>query len=699
MAQGSQIKLKLPSPALLMRHSDLLMSLGAVLVVGMLVIPMPHWALDILLVANMAFTLVILLVTTYSTDALQFSVFPSMLLVATLFRLALNISATRLILLHADAGAVIASFGGFVVGGNYVVGIVVFLILVVIQFVVITNGAGRVAEVAARFTLDAMPGKQMAIDADLNAGLIDEHEAKARRESITKEADFYGAMDGASKFVRGDAIAAVVMIIVNILGGFAIGILQRNMDLLTALQTYTLLTVGEGLVTQIPALLMSTATGIVITRAASDAPLGHDLATQSLSHPKVLFTVSAMLALLALAPGLPKIPFFLMAALVGVLALVFQQPAPAPVEDVPSAPPGPPAPEQMAELLTVDPIELEIGYGLIPLADPSQGGTLLERITVLRRHVALEMGLIVPALRVRDNMEVRPNGYRLKLSGVAVADGEIIPRQLLAMNPGNASAPLRGTQTNDPAFGLPAVWIPEGHKAEAEMSGYSVVDAPTVLITHLGEIIRRHASEILSRQDVQLLLDNVRKTAPAVVEEVVPKALSLSEVHRVLQGLLQERVSIRDFARILSTLADHAGTTRDTDQLIEYVRRGLARPITAAHVNTHGAIEVFTLDPAVEEVLISSVRQTTQGPMPIPDPDTARALLENIAAAIQDMTNTGCAPILLCSPQARRVVRTFTELALPDLIVLSHAEIAPGTQVRSRKVVTLYVHDSAKAAA
>ncbi len=680
---------KLPSAGLLMQHSDLVMSLGAVLVVGMLVVPLPHAMLDLFLVANMAFTLIVLLVTTYATDPLQFSVFPSLLLLATLFRLALNVSATRLILLHANAGAVIGAFGNFVVGGNYVVGIVVFLILVVIQFVVITNGAGRVAEVAARFTLDAMPGKQMAIDADLNAGLIDEHEARARREAVAREADFYGAMDGSSKFVRGDAIAAVVMILVNILGGFAIGMLQRHMDLLQALQTYTLLTVGEGLVTQIPALLMSTATGIVITRSTSDAPLGQDITSQSLQHPKVLVTVAAMLGVMALVPGLPKLPFLAMAGMVSVLGFMFKQAPTPPEEETAVTPLPPPGPEQMAELLAVDPIELEIGYGLIPLADTSQGGTILERITVLRRHIALDLGLVVPPLRVRDNMEVRPNGYVIKLSGVIVARGEIIPRQLLAMNPGNATAPLRGAQTKDPAFGLPAVWIPEGHKAEAEMGGYSVVDAPTVLITHLGEVIRRHAAEILSRQDVQLLLDNLRKTAPAVVDEVVPKLLSLSEIHRVLQGLLKERVSIRDLTRILSTLADYAGMTRDTDQLVEYVRRGLARSITAAHTNRQGLLEVFTLDPAIEELLITSVRQTTQGPMPIPDPDTARRLLQRIAIAVEQMTSSGSEPVLLCSPQARRVVRQFTELAMPDLTVLSHAEVAPGASVRSTSVVTL----------
>jgi len=676
-------------PEVILRHSDLLVSVGAVMVVGMMIVPLPHWMLDALLVVNIACTLTVLLVTAYTTDALHFSVFPSLLLVMTLFRLALNISATRLILLHGDAGSVINAFGGIVVGGNYVVGIVVFLILVVIQFVVITNGAGRIAEVAARFTLDAMPGKQMAIDADLNAGLIDETEARERRQAVAKEADFYGAMDGASKFVRGDAIAAVIMIIVNILGGFVIGMTQRGMDLLGALQTYTLLTVGEGLVTQIPALLMSTATGIIITRSSSDAPLGHDLASQSLGNPRVLVTVATMLAVIALVPGLPKLPFLATAALVGTLALMSVRNTAEPAPAAPAAALPASSPEQMAELLGVDPLELEIGYGLIPLADPAQGGTLLERITTLRRHIAAELGFIVPPLRVRDNMELRPHGYAIKLAGVEVARGEIIPRQVLAMNPGDASAPLRGIETTEPAFGLPAVWVPETQKIEAEMAGYSVVDAPTVLITHLGELIRRHADEILGRQDVQALLDHLRASAPAVVEELVPKLLSISELHRVLQGLLRERVSVRDLGRILALLADYAPASRDIDQLTEYVRRGLGRSVTAGHLGAEGTLEVFTLDPGLEELLVSSVRPTTQGPRPVPEPELGRKLLGEIGDAAEQMSKAGYAPVLLCSPQARRVVRQFVERALPELAVLSHAEVAPGTPVRSHQVVSL----------
>ncbi len=691
MAQATFAARSRSLAATVLQHSDLIVSTGAVLVVGMLVVPMPHWLLDGLLVANIALTLTVLLVTAYNSDAMQFSVFPSLLLVATLFRLALNISATRLILLHADAGTVISAFGHFVVGGNYVVGIVVFLILVIIQFVVITNGAGRVAEVAARFTLDAMPGKQMAIDADLNAGLIDELQARARREAVAREADFYGAMDGASKFVRGDAIAAVVMILVNILGGFIIGLTQRGFDLMTALQTYTLLTVGEGLVTQIPALLMSTATGLIVTRASSAQPLGQDLTGQLLGQPRVMTTVAAMLALMALVPGLPKLPFLSVAALVGLVAFTLPPPQPTPSaeEAAHTASLATAGPEQIADLLVVDPIELEIGYGLIPLADPAQGGTLLERITVLRRHVAAELGFIVPPLRVRDNMDLPPNHYAIALGGARVAEGDMYPRQLLAMNPGGATAPLRGLETKEPAFGLPALWIAETQKTEAEIGGYSVVDAPTVLITHLGEVIRRHADEILSRQDTQALLDTIRRSTPVVVDELVPKLLSLSEVHRVLQGLLRERVSIRDLARLLSVLADYAPATRDPEQLVEYARRGLARTITAAHLDAQGMLQVFTLDPTLEELLITSVRQTTQGPMPVPEPQVARSLLESVATCTQQMIAAGLSPVLLCSPQARRPLRKFLEQVLPELNVISHAEVAPGTRVQSAGVVSL----------
>jgi len=506
--------------------TDLVAAVGAVLIVGMMVIPLPGWALDVLLSLNITLALTILLMTMYTVRPLDFSSFPSLLLIVTLFRLALNIAATRLILLHAEAGAVIHAFGSVVVGGNYVVGLVVFIILVIIQFVVITNGAGRVAEVAARFTLDAMPGKQMAIDADLNAGLIDEAQARARREKVAQEADFYGAMDGASKFVRGDAIAAVVMIIINILGGFTVGILQHGMDLTTALQTYTLLTIGEGLVTQIPALLISTATGLIITRASSDVNLGRSMVGQILAQPKAIATAAGVFLALGLVPGIPKAPFLLVGALTGLFAMVISRPPEAPPAEEKKTE-APRAPENLASLVGVDPLVVEIGYGLIALADRTQGGDLLDRITALRRQLASDSGFVVPPIRVRDNLQLRPMEYVFRLKGVEVARGEAYPGQLLAMNPAGGTPDLPGLRTKEPAFGLPAVWIAEQDRSVAESQGCTLVDCTTVIITHLSEVIRSHAGEILSRQDVQGILDSIRERAPVVVEELVPGLLTV----------------------------------------------------------------------------------------------------------------------------------------------------------------------------
>jgi flagellar biosynthesis protein FlhA len=678
------------------RPGELLVAVGAAAILGMLVVPLPHWMLDVLLAGNMALSFGILLVTAYVGTPLEFSVFPSLLLVMTLLRLALNISATRLILLHAYAGTVISAFGSFVVGGNYVVGIVVFLILVVIQFVVITNGAGRVAEVAARFTLDAMPGKQMAIDADLNAGLIDEETARARRELVAREADFYGAMDGASKFVRGDAIAAIVMIIVNILGGFAIGVAQRGMDLVAALQTYTLLTVGEGLVTQIPALIMSTSTALVVTRATAESHLGEDLTRQILSSPRAISTVAIMLVALALVPGLPKLPFMAVAALVGMTVLGLRRGERAALREGPGREeegPGRRRPEeeqeQMLALLSTDPLELEVGYGLIPFADPAQGGDLLQRITNARRQITGELGLIVPAVRVRDNVELKPNGYRIKLSGAEVAKGEIIPRHYLAISAGKLPATVRGIETREPAFGLPALWITEGQRLEAEGAGCTVVDAPTVIITHLVETIRGHAWEILTRQDVKNLLEALKAQAPAVVEELVPKALGLSEVHRVLQNLLREKVPIKDLNRVLTVLGDHAGTVKDVDLLTEYVRQGLARTISRQHQAADGSLNVATVDPNLEELLQAGVKATPAGVQLTLEPAVAIKMIEAASAQARRLSAAGHPGVLLCSPGARPLVRALLQRQLPHVAVLSHAEIAEGVETRSLGVVML----------
>ncbi|MGB9618998.1 MAG: flagellar biosynthesis protein FlhA [Armatimonadota bacterium] len=666
-----------------------MVGVAAVAVMGMLVMPMPPWLLDLLLTLNFTGAVGVLLVSVYTTQPLQFASFPSMLLVSTLFRLALNISATRLILLNGDAGSLISAFGSVVVGGNYVVGLVVFIILVIIQFVVITNGTGRVAEVAARFTLDAMPGKQMAIDADLNAGIIDEKEAQNRRAAVSREADFYGAMDGASKFVRGDAIAAVVTILVNILGGFLIGVVQRNMDFITALQTYTLLTVGEGLLIQIPALLISTAAGLMVTRAASEHNLGVEMAGEIFSQPRALSIAAAVCGVLVLIPGLPKMPFVLAAAGGAALTYVLKrQVSRARVEPV-GEPEQTRPPEQMTDLLGVDPIELELGYGLIPLADAKQGGDLLERITSVRRQAALELGLLVPAIRVRDNMQLKPNAYRVKLRGIEIASGEVYPGRLLAMNPGAATGELRGTETVEPAFGLPAVWISEAQRVAAEIAGYTVVDPITVLITHLSELIRRHADTILTRQDTQVLVDTVKQYAPVLVEELLPGLLSLGDVQRVLQNLLAERVPIRDLQTILEELANAARLTKDPDALTEYVRSALCRQITRLCQGDDGVVRALTLTPALEQTLADGIRQTESGAQLVLAPDVARKILEAVRSQVERMAAFGHVPVVLCSPRTRVHFRRLVERMTPNLWVLSYNEISPEAKLETVGTVSL----------
>jgi len=672
----------------LTKRSDVVVAVAAVLVVGMMIMPLPEWALDLLLTLNMAMALTVLLVTIYTTQPLEFASYPSMLLVTTLFRLGLNIAATRLILLNGSAGAVIAAFGSVVVGGNYVVGIVVFAILVVIQFVVITNGTGRVAEVAARFTLDAMPGKQMAIDADLNAGIIDESEARARREAVSREADFYGAMDGASKFVRGDAIAAVIMILVNIIGGFIVGIAQRHMDFIGALQTYTLLTVGQGLVTQIPALLVSTATGLMVTKAASENDLGDEIAGEVLSQPKALWMAGGICGFLALIPGLPKLPLLLIAGLMAFGGQLTKSKVKPVSTDIPSETHIKP-PESMVELLPIDPLEVELGYGLIPLADPKQGGELLDRITAVRRQMALDMGLVVPAIRVRDNLQLRPNVYAIKLRGVEIASGEVYPGQLLAMNSGIASSILSGIETVEPAFGLPATWISEMQQNEAESAGYTVVDPLTVMITHLAEVIRRHAADILSRQDVQTLLETVKSHSPAVVEELIPNLLTVGEVQAVLQNLLSERVSIRDLVTILEALADAARVTRDVDILTGWVRQALHRQITRQYQSSDGVLRVLVLDPGCEQMIANGIKQTDSGVQLVLEPSAAQRILEAVRSQVERMAEMGYQPVILCSPRTRIHVRRLVERMVSTLAVLSFDELAPGTKIETLGLVTL----------
>jgi flagellar biosynthesis protein FlhA len=670
----------------LMAHGDLLIAAVVVGIVVMMVIPLPTALLDVLLTLNISMALAVVMATMYTKEPLQFSIFPSLLLVATLFRLALNISSTRLILLHGDAGSVISSFGHFVVGGNVVVGLIVFMILIVIQFVVITNGAGRVAEVAARFTLDAMPGKQMAIDADLNAGIITDQEAKKRREAVAKEADFYGAMDGASKFVKGDAIAAVMIVAINLIGGLAIGVAQQGMSFSDAINHFSLLSVGEGLVAQIPALLISTATGIIVTRAAGESSLGHDLTKQVLSQPRALYITGAVILLLGLTPGLPKIPFFAIGGLILGIAYMLRQSRDqeeerAREEEATAVATRPKEPENVAALLPLDPLELEIGYGLIPLVDESDGGDLLGRVAMVRRQMATELGLSLAPIRIRDNIQLGSHEYAVKIRGVQVAQWSLAPGQLLAMNPGTAEAPLDGQTTVEPAFGLPAVWIGEAQREGAEVSGYTVVDPTSLIVTHLSEVIRSHAADLLGRQDVKALLDALKERHPAPVEELVPDLMSVGEVQRVLQSLLREAVPIRDLVTILETLGDKAKVTKDTAILTEYCRQALARTICQRFLDEEETLRAITLDPGVDREIAESVLRTDDGTQLNMDPARAAELLESLREQAEMVQSVGIPPVVLCSGASRRHLKALATHVLPTLAVLSYHEVLPSVRI------------------
>ena len=675
------------------KFSDVMLALGVVMIVMMMIIPLPPFLLDLLLALNITLSLTIVMISIYNVEPLQFSVFPSLLLVTTLFRLALNVSATRLILLQGYAGEVILAFGSFVVGGNAVVGFIVFIILILIQFIVITKGAERVAEVAARFTLDAMPGKQMAIDADLNAGLINDNEARTRRRNIQREADFYGAMDGASKFVKGDAIAAIVIIVVNILGGFIIGMVQRDMSILQALQTYTLLTVGEGLVNQIPALLVSTATGLVVTRAASENNLGHDIAAQLLAYPRVFFLVAAVLAVLSAVPGLPGVPFLSIAILISGLGYILQKTAKTAQETAVTQQEEKELeevrkPENIVSLLQVDPIELEIGYSLIPLVDVAQGGNLLDRVVMIRRQCALEMGIVVPTIRIRDNIQLKPNAYVIKIKGIEVAKGELLLDHFLAMNPGTVTEEIPGEETMEPAFGLPALWIHEAYRERAELSGYTVVDPISVLATHLTEVVKGHCDELLGRQDVQTLIDSVKQDHPAVVSELVPAMLSVGDIQKVLVCLLKERVSVRDLVSIMETLADTATFTKDPEVLAEYVRRTLSRNISRQYIQNN-TLTCITLDPQTENQIVSGVQHSDRGSFVNLDPGTQQQYINSLSSEIQKLTATGFHPVLLTSPASRLYVRKLTERIAPNLVILSFAELENQIEVQSVGMVKI----------
>jgi len=676
------------------RYSDIIVAGLIVGIVLLIIIPLPPAALDFFLVISFVLGMVILLITLFVTDALEFSVFPTLLLVVTLYRLALNISSTRLILSEAEAGQMIAAFGEFVVGGSYIIGFIVFLIITLVQFVVITNGSGRVAEVAARFTLDAMPGKQMAVDSDFNAGLITEQEARERRRRLQRESDFYGAMDGATKFVRGDAIAGLAIVFINIVGGLVIGIAVMQMDTQQALTTFTILTIGDGLVTQIPAILVSTATGILVTRAASDTGFGDDVFRQFLSFPQVLVVVAVVLVVMGLIPAMPNLLLLGMGSALGFLAYNLNREdrrrtaATAREAAAKEVREQKREPENVLAYFQVDPLEVEIGYNLIPLASEEQGGDLLHRVAGVRRQCAQELGAYVRPIRIRDNLQLKPNSYVFKMRGAEAAEGALEPGRYLAMDPAGDRT-VRGIPTREPTFGLPAWWITPENREAAEVDGFTVVDPATVLATHLSEFIKRHGHELLGRQEVQELLNVVKEKNPAVVEELVPGLLSLGEVQKVLQNLLKERVPIRDLVSVLEALADCARQDRNEDALTETARKALSRTISRLHAGEGGKIRVITLHPRLEQRLIDAVQPTALGAFPVLEPGAAQRFIQSLGAAVERAQGKGHVPALLCSSRVRLPLRRLTERHFPHLSILALQEIAPQIDVEAVGTVNL----------
>ncbi len=679
--------------AFITNNTDVFMGFAAMAILMVMVIPIPSMLLDLFLSFNITMALIIMLVGMYILNPLDLSSFPSLLLLATLFRLSLNVASTRIILLNGHegthaAGKVIMAFGSFVVGGNYLVGFIVFVILVVINFMVITKGAGRIAEVAARFTLDAMPGKQMSIDADLNAGLIDEAEARMRREQISREAEYYGAMDGANKFVRGDAIAGIIITFVNILAGLAIGVFQKDMNFADAAQTYTLLTVGDGLVSQIPALIISTAVGIVVSRAGAEKNLGMEIGGQLLVQPRAFVVASVVLFCFGLVPGLPTIPFLVLSVTAGVVAyLVFQvqQARQAEAHEVAlqqekRAEEKPP--EAFKPLPPIDVLALEVGYGLIPLVDVEQSGELLDRIKSIRRQIAQEIGIVVPSIHIQDNMKLKPGAYSIMLKGIEVASGDLMINHLMAMNPGAAEESINGIATREPTYGLEAFWIKPAGREEAHSKGYTVVDLETIMTTHLSDVIRRHAHELVGRQEVQKLLDTLKASHPKVVEELVPNLMSLGGVVRVIQNLLQEQVPVRDLLTIMETLADWAPTTKKLDILTEHVRQALARTISNLYQADGGQLHVLTLDQQVERKVAESLQQTDQGTFLAIDPVYARTIMDDLSVKMEDYKTLGVQPMLVCSAQIRSYFKKLADRFIPGLVVLSYDEIVSSTKIQ-----------------
>ncbi|BBO88285.1 flagellar biosynthesis protein FlhA [Desulfosarcina ovata] len=674
-------------------NTDVLMGFAVMSILMVMVIPIPSMLLDLFLSFNITLSMIILLVGMYILKPLELSSFPSLLLVSTLFRLSLNVASTRLILLHGNegthaAGSVIMAFGSFVVGGNYVVGFIVFIILVVINFMVITKGAGRIAEVAARFTLDAMPGKQMSIDADLNAGLIDEGEARERRQQISSEAEYYGAMDGANKFVRGDAVAGIIITMVNILAGLAIGVFQKDMNFADAAQTYTLLTVGDGLVSQIPALIISTAAGIVVSRAGAENNLGTEIGRQLLVQPRAFMVAAVILFCFGLVPGMPTIPFLILSATAGLVAYLVFQTQQARQEEArelslqtqKKAEEKPP--ETFKPLPPVDVMALEVGYGLIPLVDVEQNGELLERIKSIRRQIAQEIGIVVPSIHIQDNMKLKPGGYSILLKGIEVASGDLMINHLLAMNPGGADEKISGVATREPTYGLEAFWIKPGAREDASAKGYTVVDLATILTTHISDVIRRHAHELVGRQEVQKMLDTLKASHPKVVEELVPNLMSLGGVVRIVQNLLQEQVPVRDMLTIMETLADWAPSTKKLDILTEHARQSLARTITRMHQAEDGKLYVLTLNQKVEKKVSESLQKTDQGMFLAIDPVYAKSMMDDLSVKIEDFKHLGASPLLVCSAQIRGHLKKLADRFVPGLTVLSYDEIMSSVKIQ-----------------
>ena len=684
------------------KNSDISLAVAVVGILIFMIIPLPPMLLDLLISLNITFALIILLASMYTLRPLDLSAFPSILLLITLFRLSLNVASTRIILIHgnegsAAAGKVIQAFGNFVVGGNYLVGIIVFVILVVINFMVITKGAGRIAEVAARFTLDAMPGKQMSIDADLNAGLINEQEARARREEIAQEAEYYGAMDGANKFVRGDAIAGIIITLANIIGGLAIGIFQNNMSFGDAAEAYTLLTIGDGLVTQIPALIVSTSAGIIVSRAGAESNLGEEITSQILLQPRAIGITAIVLFGFGMIPGLPLLPFWVLAALAGGLTLIIhrvvqqriQQEHDASLAEEPLAPA-----EQLDTLPLLDTLAIEVGYGLIRLVDAEQDGELLERIKSIRRQMANEIGIIVPPVHIQDNMQLKPGQYSILLKGNEIGGGDLMTNYYLAMNPGTADEEIDGIPTTEPTYGLPAIWIKENAKENALAKGYTVVDLATVMTTHLSEIVKRHCPEFIGRQEVQLLLDNLKESHPKVVEELVPTLLPLGGVVKVLQNLLREQVPIRDLLAIMETLADWAPVTKDLDLLTEYVRQALARTISKMHLTQEGILPVLTVGHSIESAMAAALQPSHQDQANrfALDPNLAQKIVNNLVQTLEKSSSLNSAPVVVCSAQIRSHFKKLVDRFIPNITVLSYDEIITNIEIQS--LGTLELNDA-----